>query len=339
MERAAVRQWAWIMSCVCVLALRVGALPVWEPSDLVLVMGAPGESEYEADYIRQIEQWAAVAEAGGHRYARIGFDAELDPPDRDRLRQILASVPMAGTTPLWLVLVGHGTFDGKDARFNLRGPDLTPLDLAEWLEPFQRPVVVINTASASAPFLPALSGPERVIVTATRSGFEQNATRFGRFLAAAWLAEDSDLDRDGQVSLLEACVAAGRGVAEFYQSEGRLLTEHALLDDNGDGLGTPLDWFRGVRATKEPRAGAVADGLRAHQLVLVPSAAERALPAEVRARRDALERSIEALRQRKSSLAEEEYYGALERLLLELARLLVTPDATASGSPAAGSTM
>ena len=333
------RPWVGLVGCLLLLGLRVGVLAAWEPAELVLVVGAAGAPEYEEDFVGQLEQWVAVGQAGGHRYIRIGLDAESDPTDRERLRQVLTSVPVTGTTPLWLVLIGHGTFDGSEGRFNLRGPDLTPKDLAEWLEPFERPAVVINTASASAPFLPALAGPERVIVTATRSGFQQNATRFGRFLAAAWLADDSDLDRDGQVSLLEACVVAWHGVAEFYRSAGRLLTENALLDDNGDGLGTPLDWFRGVRPIQEPRGGAVADGLRAHQLVLVPSAAERTLSAEVRARRDALERSMEALRQRKSSLAEDEYYGALERLLLELARLLVTPDATASGSGAAGSTM
>ena len=326
------KRWGWIAGWVLLLALRAGPLPAWEPSDLVLVMGAPGAPEYEQDFMRQTERWIAVAEAGSHRCVRIGGDAESEPADHERLRQALASVPPAGATPLWLVLIGHGTFDGKDARFNLRGPDLTPAELAEWLEPFQRPVIVINTASASAPFLPPLAGPGRVIVTATRSGFEQNATRFGRFLAEAWLADVSDLDRDGQVSLLEACVMAWRGAAEFYESEGRLMTEHALLEDNGDGLGTALDWFRGVRAIKEPREGSVADGFRAHQFVLVPSAAERGLSAEARARRDALERSIEALRQRKTSLAEEEYYAELERLLLDMARTLVTPDTAASES-------
>jgi hypothetical protein len=326
------KRWSWIAGWVLLLALRADPPLAWEPADIVLVMGAPGAPEYEQDFVRQTEKWMAVAEAGGHRCVRIGCDAGAEATDYDGLRQALASVPAAGSTPLWLVLIGHGTFDGKDARFNLRGPDLTPAELAEWLKRFQRPVIVINTASASAPFLPTLAGSERTIVTATRSGFEHNATRFGRFLAEAWFNGDSDLDRDGQVSLLEACVMAWRGVAEFYESEGRLVTEHALLEDNGDGLGTPLDWFRGVRAMKEPREGSVADGFRARQFVLVPSAAERGMPAEVRARRDALERSIEALRQEKATLAEEEYYGRLERLLLDMARTLLGSDSAAAES-------
>jgi hypothetical protein len=326
MERTAVNMARWIIACLLLLILRVGASPNWEPADLVLVAGAPGDEKYEDDFRGQIEQWAALATAGGHRLARVGCDAEVEVTDREQLRQVLADLPVDATTPLWLVLIGHGTFDGAEARFNLRGPDLTPSDLANWLEPFQRPLVVINSASASAPFLPALAGPDRVIVTATRSGFEQNATRFGQFLAAAWSEADSDLDHDGQVSLLEAAVVAWRRVAEFYRSAGRLRTEHALLEDNGDGLGTPLEWFRGVRAIREPREGAVADGLRAHQFVLVPSVAERELSPEVRLRRDALERSIHTLRQRKGSMAEEDYYAELERLLLDMARLLVTPD-------------
>ena len=94
-----------------------------------------------------------------------------------------------------------------------------------------------------------------------------------------------------------------------------------LLDDNGDGLGTPADWFRGVRATRQAKEGASLDGQRAHQLALVRSPAERLLSPETRAKRDALEQSVTQLRDRKPKLAEDEYYRQLEALLLELAHL------------------
>ena len=114
---------------------------------------------------------------------------------------------------------------------------------------------------------------------------------------------------------------ASRRVAEFYESAGRLATEHALLDDNGDGLGTPADWFRGIRAVKKAREDALADGLRAHQFHMVRSEQERRLSPEMRAKRDELELGIARLREAKSGLKEDDYYQRLENLLTGLAKL------------------
>ena len=119
----------------------------------------------------------------------------------------------------------------------------------------ESPLALIQCASASGPFLPALSAPGRVIITATRSGYEVNATRFGGYLARAIADPAADLDHDGRVSLLEAFLLASRQVAQSYREQGRLLTEHALLDDNGDQLATTADWFRGVHVVKEPEKG------------------------------------------------------------------------------------
>jgi hypothetical protein len=123
------------------------------------------------------------------------------------------------------------------------------------------------------------------------------------------------------VSLLEAYLAASAQVAEFYERDGRLASEHALLDDNGDGLGTPASWFRGVRATRTPEGAAATDGLRAHQMHLVRSAREQAMSPQVRAERDELERRIAQLRAQKSTMPENVYYDQLEPLLVELSRL------------------
>ena len=130
----------------------------------------------------------------------------------------------------------------------------------------------------------------------------------------------SHLDKDDQTSLLEAFLAASAKVKEFYAADGRLETEHALLDDNGDGLGTQADWFRGVRAVKKPEKGGI-DGLRAHQLHLVRNEQERKLAVEVRKRRDEIELTISKLRESKATVKEEEYYRQLEPLLVEMARL------------------
>jgi hypothetical protein len=129
------------------------------------------------------------------------------------------------------------------------------------------------------------------------------------------------LDKDGQTSLLEAFLIASRRTAEFYDTEGRLATEHPLLDDNGDGLGTPPSWFRGVRATKKAKEGAQLDGVRAHQFHLVQNRAERNLPAELRTRRDELELAIAELRQSKGTLKEDDYYQQLEVMVVEMAQL------------------
>jgi hypothetical protein len=166
-----------------------------------------------------------------------------------------------------------------------------------------------------------------VIVTATQSGQEIQFARFGDQMSAAIADPAADLDKDGQTSLLEAFLAASHRVEEFYKQNGRLATEHALIDDNGDARGTPANWFQGLRATRAARNNTPLDGTRAHQWHLVMSATEQAMPPELRARRDELELKVEALRARKSTLAEADYYAQLDVLLLELARLYAPPPA------------
>jgi hypothetical protein len=304
-----------------VLFVAIGLVRVQaQQATVIVVSGAPGEAEFAADLALQTDAWAKVSARAGARHVAIGVgDPAGGTPDRELLQQALAAEPKTGAGELWLILIGHGTFDGKEAKLNLRGPDVSATDLAAWLKEFQRPLAIIDTTSASAPFLAKLAAPQRVIVSATRSGNEQNYARFGKFLAEALPDPKSDLDKDGQISLLESFLSASHRTMEFYKTEGRLATEHALLDDNGDGLGTPAEWFRGVRATKQARDGAALDGPRAHQFHLVRSPAELELSPEIRARRDRLELQISDLRARKAKLAEDKYYAELEKLLLELA--------------------
>jgi len=299
--------------------------PAPDAPSVVLVVGAAGDEEYGTDFVQQADLWGRACEAAGAPLTRIGLDPGDDSPDRERLKSHLASEPADSARPLWLVLIGHGTWDDREARFNLRGPDFSAAELNEWLQPLRRPLAVINTASSSAPFLKALAGTNRVVIAATRSGVEQNVTRFGLPFVKALQDPAADLDRDGQVSLLEAFLLASRHVGEFYETAGRLATEHALLEDTGDGLGTPADWFRGLRATKRAKDGAQLDGTLAQAWVLVRSPQEQALSPEVRIRRDQIERELEALRDRKASMGSDAYYRNLETLLLELARLYESP--------------
>jgi hypothetical protein len=288
---------------------------------VIVAVGAAGEEEFGKEFTTWAESWEKASARANAKYVVIGTGPTNLTSDLSVLKQTLEEQTKESSAELWLVFIGHGTFDGKEAKFNLRGPDMSATELAEWLKPFRRPVAFINCASSSSPFVNKLSAAGRVIVTATRSGYEQNYARFGKYLADAIADPEADLDKDEQTSLLEAFVMASRRVQEFYEAEGRLATEHALVDDNGDGLGTPADFFRGVRAVKKPAEGATVDGLRAHQLHLVRSERELKMPPEIRARRDELELAVARLRDTKEKFGEDEYYGRLENLMTELAKL------------------
>jgi hypothetical protein len=287
---------------------------------LILVVGAAGEPEYGKQFSAWADLWKQAAAKGGLQTTVIGEGKDSD-EDCLQLTAVLTNELTKPAGELWLVFIGHGTFDGRAAKFNLRGPDISADELASMLKPCKRPLAVIQCASASGPFLNALSAPNRVIITATRSGNEVNATRFGGYLARAIADPAADLDKDGQTSLLEAYLLASRQVEQFYKEAGRLATEHALLDDNGDGLGTPADWFHGVRAVKSAANGKTVDGVRAHQISLVRGVAEQELSTTARARRDELEKQLSDLRLRKSKMKEDDYYKELESVLVEIGRL------------------
>ena len=304
-------------------------LPSTRPT-VVIVVGAEGDPEYAPIFARSADRLLDASRRAHADVTLIGRDPqqnpEAAPTDKDRLTKVLAAESSKLGGELWLILIGHGTYNGSEAKFNLRGPDVSAHELATLLRPTTRPLAVINTTSSSAPFLNKLSGRNRVIVTATRSGHELQLARFGDHFSAAIAEDAADLDKDGQTSLLEAFLAASSRVAEFYKREGRLATEHALLDDNGDSLGIPADFFRGTRATAKPaKPGQPLDGPRAHQWHLVRSATEESLAPDQRARRDALELQIEALRTAKPTMPESEYYSKLESLLLDLARVYEKP--------------
>jgi len=294
---------------------------------VIVVIGKEGQPEFGP----QFRAWAAAWEAAGlHGDAEtfvIGRDAEdAANTDAQQLQERIVEHAQGPVRPLWIVLIGHGTFDGRTAKFNSRGPDFSGADLAEWLADVSSPIAIINCSSASAPFLSDLAAPGRVVVTATKSGAESNFTRFGKFAAEAIADLEADLDKDGQVSLLEVFLTAARRTQEYYDGESRLATEHALIDDDGDGLGTRSEAFVGVRPVRDAETGGL-DGYRAHQWHLVRSETERAFPPDLRKRRDELELAVFQLRDRKANLPEETYFAQLENLLVELAELYEQADA------------
>jgi len=292
-------------------------LQAQDQTSVIVVTGAPGNEEYKKIFSEWTAQWKDAAGKGEAKFSDAVHTEEKS--QKDRLGELIKAELNQSKSPLWLVMIGHGTFDGKKAKFNLQGPDVSAADLKEWLKDSKRPLAVINCASSSSPFMNALSGENRVIITATRSGSERNFCRLGGFLAKAIGSPEADIDKDGQTSLLEAWLAASRYSAEFYKNENRLSPEHPLLDDNGDGKGTPPDWFRGTRVTKkseDPKL--LPDGLRTHQLHLIPSEEERKLSAAQRAERDALDIELAKLRAAKELMEEKIYYLELEKLLQKI---------------------
>ena len=296
------------------------ALEAEDKGSIILITGVPGTEEYEKTFNEWTAQWKEAAGRGESKFSEAIHTEEKS--QKEMLGELIKSEVNENKSPLWMILIGHGTFDGKKAKFNLQGPDISATELKEWLQDCKRPLVIINCSSSSSPFMNALSGENRVIITATRSGFERNFCRLGGFLAKAIGNLEADIDKDGQTSLLEAWLAASRYSADFYKNENRLSPEHPLLDDNGDGKGTPPDWFRGIRVTRkseDPKL--LPDGLRTHQLYLIPSEEERKLSASQRAERDALDIELAKLRAAKELMEEKIYYTKLEKLLHKIGRI------------------
>lgn len=287
----------------------------------VIINGAGGEPVYA----KQFEQW--TAELSAVLSDRYGFDAKQikvlteKPADATTARATAEEVKrtfaalktqLAADNILFVFLIGHGSFDGKESKFNLVGPDLPASEYNALLSALPtRRIVVLNMASASGEFIKSLAARGRIVITATRNGQETNATRFPGFFITALNANDSDTNQDGHTSVLEAFVYANRLTEEFYKRAGRLATEHALIDDNGDGVG---------REKAEAGEGLLARATYIDSLS-VGEAAATVATAKLLQERTRLEGEIEQLIARKDSMQEAEYEATLEKLFIQLAKV------------------
>jgi hypothetical protein len=214
---------------------------------------------------------------------------------------------------VFVTLIGFGTYQGGDAKFNLPGPDMTPVDFeAQFKKLPTKQIVFVNTASASGPFVEQLSGPGRTIVTATRNGAEQYATLFGGYFIDALTSEAADADKNKRITVLEAFKYAKAEVARAYEKEGYLSTEHALLDDNGDKEGS-----------QDPGGATAKDG-KVASIVSLGSTDASDLPADPRLRalyleRKEMERQVENLRLLKDQMEPAKYTSELEKLATAVA--------------------
>ncbi len=289
---------------------------------LVVVTGAAGTDDFGALF----EIWSnRLADAGREAGFQVSVLQNADEVSaKDQLQQIL--IGNLEADELWVVLIGHGTFDGKLAKFNLVGDDITAAELRGWLEKRDATTVVVNCAACSGPFVERLAGRNRVVISATKSGYESSFAYFGEYFTQSLTGSDYDLDKDQQTSLLESVVAASGQTAEYYKSDSRLATEHAIIEDNGDGKGTPAEWFRGVRVTRAAKDGAAPDGTQANRVFFSRNKNLASWPLEALQERNRLENEIESLRAQKSQFTEEQYYQQLQKTMLELAKLYKSVD-------------
>jgi len=240
---------------------------------------------------------------------------------RENIERVLRKVRDVADeeTNVFVYLIGHGSHRRGISKLAIPGADISADELGVLLDALPAShQIVINSASASAGFINVLSAPGRIICTATKGVEERNATEFMRFFVEALETGAADRDRDERISVLELCSQAAILTANWYESEGLILSEHALLDDNGDGLGTrlPID-SSGIadQSADSPGDGRLAASVWIKELVF-PAHVPEDLIAAYQA---ALER-VEAFKEKKAELPADEYYERLEELLVRAAR-------------------
>ncbi len=303
---------------VMVLVVLLVAVPAAASERYALIVsGANGEPSYSEQY----GQWrqrtvTALLEKFGFDDSRVVtlFDGG-DPGHVSTAINVRRSITairarMRPDDLLFVLLIGHGSFDGTEAKFNLVGPDLSAAEWAALLKPMPGQLIVVDTTAASFPFLEHLSGPHRVVITATDSVGQRFDTVFPEYFIAALTDPGADLDKNARVSIWEAFAAASLGVRRYYTQRGQLATERALIDDNGDGVGREA-------------GGEGTDGSMASRLYLdadVPGAAptdEELL--QLLQKRTALQVEADELTERRQLMTPDEYQKEFEHLMIALA--------------------
>ena len=297
-----------------------------EQTHALIVVGLGGNADYRDRFHNQaVALREAFTSKHGMLSAHVTYLGErpesapeivTDTSTRDNVLSYLSTIAqqMGPSDRLLVILIGHGTSDQAEARFNITGPDLAPSDLQMALTGFPtQTLALVHTGSASGGFLEPLSGPNRIIITATRTQRERNATEFAQFFVEAITGESADLDKDERVSLLEAYQYAREEVIRFYEDENEILTEHAVLDDNGDGTGSE------EVGLNEPD-GSLAAGFQLGGISVTEEEINQDPElARLYEERRQIQARITELRVLRDAMQEEAYMAAMEELLVELA--------------------
>jgi hypothetical protein len=236
-----------------------------------------------------------------------------DKGSAENVRKLFAEIKKSGSREdfVFVVLLGHGTYDGDVAKFNLVGPDMTAKDWTDMLAGVQGRLVLVNTTEASFPFLELLTAKGRVVITATDSPAQKYATVFPEYFVKAIKEASTDLDKNGRTSIFEVFAAASASVKQHYEQKGQLVTERSLLDDNGDGKG------------KEAHADGPDGGIARIAYLDTEVIAESTNPelaALIRRRRD-LEAKAEEHKELRGVMPDAEWQAQFEKLMLELAQV------------------
>lgn len=283
----------------------------------LIVEGASGEVEYATTH----RQWVdALVKALREKFrfdpAHVTVLTETPKAGEAAANAVNLKAAFEKITPqvkaddtLFVMLIGHGSGAGADAKFNLIGPDLTAADWNGLLKPIAGHIVFVDATSASAGFLKTLAAPERVIITATNTPAQVYHPVFGQAFIEALTTNDADLDKNERISLQEAFLYASKQVELHYQRDGHLSTEHAMLDDVGDGVG------------RDAAAKLTTVTLASVTYLDAPANSKSSDPAmqALLDRREALTKQIDDLRRRQSTISPMEFDQSFEKLALELA--------------------
>ncbi|MEP6496233.1 MAG: hypothetical protein ABJF01_26425 [bacterium] len=305
-------------------ALASISAPLVAQTHLVIVSGLGGEKKYTDSFARLS---SSLADAAAKRYgipdAEISWFGEDSVSKLPHFRGQSTKINIERTLnqlatragpgdQIVLVLIGHGSGESEDSKISIPGPDLSARDFAQLLSRFTtQKVAFVNLTSASGDMLPVLSAANRVVITATKSSFERNESKFAQFFVDALTKDVADTDKDGRVSLFEAFRYATVETKRVYETETKLQTEHAQLEDMGTKTGV---------AEPDGRTG---EGLLARRFFLdggVASHGNDPQLASLYKDKFGLEDRIDSLRTKKTSMAAEAYDDALEALLVDLAR-------------------
>jgi hypothetical protein len=303
------------IAVLCLLSLGLAGPSARAASYYLTVAGLGGEPEYEQRFTSMANDLDRILKASGsdaHVYTLTGADAT-----RERFTDTLRAIARDAKPEdeFTLILIGHGSFDGVEYKFNLVGPDISAAELASLCDRVSaKRQLIINTTSASGGSVAALQKPGRIIIAATKSGTEKNATIFARYLVDALRDSSSDVDKNEVITALEAFEYADRKTASFYESQKRLATEHAVIEDTGKS--------EAVRAPS-PDNG---EGLQASHFALVrlgalQKAASDPAKRSLLAKREELERRIDTLKYEKAAMPLDEYKKELTAALVELAKI------------------
>jgi Peptidase C13 family len=311
-----------LLSAFVLLLLGFAAPAAAQTTHVAIVVGLAGDPEHGELFQRWATTLADASLKMGVTPDHLVYLSEKPEADakriggkssKDEIVKAFDKLAQAGPDDVvFVVLIGHGTFDGRVAKFNLPGPDMTPEDFEPLLKRLKsQHVVLVDTSSASGPFVEALAGPGRTIVAATRNGAERFATLFGGYFVDALAGVEADTDKNGRTSVLEAFNFAKREVGVAYEREGIMVTEHPILSDNGEKTGTQTPAADG----KQGRVASV---------LAIGSSSADPLPTDPKLRavyveRRGIERRIEGLKLLKDSMEPAKYASELERLATELA--------------------